>query len=143
MLYNCYLRKGIVYVPTIARRGGTYTDIEPVAVVRVGDALGLRRAFSDVVGRGNMVVPLIKGKWPAPVVLNHAGVKSWAAFAREASTWNITEKQGVYQINGYRMHPKGYWVEDPEQTTKFPPRTTLDAVIERMIAILQDAAARR
>jgi hypothetical protein len=31
-------------------------------------------------------------------------------------------------------------VEDPEQTIKFPLRTTLDQVIDRMIAILQEAA---
>jgi hypothetical protein len=31
-------------------------------------------------------------------------------------------------------------VEDPEQTIKFPAGTTLDQVIDRMIAILQEAA---
>jgi len=139
MLYKCYLKKGIVYVPTVGRRGGAYTDIEPVAVVPVTDAVSLRHAFLDVVGRGNVAVPRIKGKWRPPVVLKHAGAKSWAAFAREASTWNIAENQGVYQINGYRMHPDGYWVEDPEQTTKFPRGTAINTVIERTIAVLQEA----
>src|SRR5262249_17769755 len=32
------------------------------------------------------------------------------------------------------------WVQDPEQTVEFPPGTTLDQVIDRMIAILQEAA---
>jgi hypothetical protein len=31
-------------------------------------------------------------------------------------------------------------VEDPEQTVKFPVGTTLDQVIDRMIAILREAA---
>jgi hypothetical protein len=140
MLYKCYLRKGIVYVPTVGRRGGAYTDIEPVVVVPVTDAASLRRAFLDVIASKNVAVPPVKGKWPHPVVLKHAGVTSWAAFARNASTWHIAENQGVYQINGHRMHPEGYWVEDPEQTTKFPPGITIDAVIDRVIAILQDAA---
>jgi hypothetical protein len=140
MLYKCYLRKSIVYVPTVGRRGGAYTDIEPVAVVPVTDPANLRHAFLDVIARGNVSVPLIKGTWPPPVVLKYAGVKSWAEFAREASTWNIAEKQDVYQISGYRMHPQGYWVEDADQITKFPPSTSVDVVIDRMIAILQEAA---
>jgi hypothetical protein len=34
-------------------------------------------------------------------------------------------------------------VEEPEQTIEFPPGTTLDHVIDRMVATLQDAAQRR
>jgi hypothetical protein len=32
------------------------------------------------------------------------------------------------------------WMDDPEQTFIFPPGSTVDDVVERMIAILQDAA---
>ena len=81
-----------------------------------------------------------KGKWPAPVLLKYAGVKTWAAFARDASVWNLEENDGVYRIVGHRVHAKGYWVEDPAQKIEFPPGTTIDGVIDRMIAILQDAA---
>ena len=143
MLYNCYtcyLRIGVVYVPTIGKRGGAYTDIEPVAVVPVANTDGLRRAFLDTIARKNVAVPLIKGKWPPPVLLKYAGVKTWSAFARDASTWDIKENDGVYQIVSNRMHPKGYWVEDAEHKMNFPPGSTVDDVIDRMIAILQDAA---
>jgi hypothetical protein len=34
------------------------------------------------------------------------------------------------------------WVEDPKQTITFPPSTSVDNVINRMIAILQDATKR-
>jgi len=74
------------------------------------------------------------------VVLKYAGVKTWSAFARNARTWRLREKDGGYQIGGYRKHEKGYWVEDPEQTIEFPAGTTIDEVIDRMIGILQDAA---
>jgi hypothetical protein len=41
MLFQCYLRRGIVYVPTTAKRGtSVYTAIEPVAVVSAADAEG-------------------------------------------------------------------------------------------------------
>jgi hypothetical protein len=140
MLYNCYLRKGTVYIPTIGKRGGAYTDIEPVGVVPAANTDGLRRALLEAIGRGNVAIPLLKGKHPPPVVQKYAGVNSWSAFARNASSWTIKDKSGSYQIVGYRTHSEGYWVEDPNQKVEFPPGITIDAVIDRMIVILQEAA---
>ena len=141
MLFQTYLRHGIVYLPTTAKRGtSVYTAIDPVAVVPAADTEGLRHAFFDTISRENVVVPLLKGKRPPPVVLKYAGVKTWSAFARDASTWNIRENEGTYQIVGYRLHPKGYWVEDHDQTIKFSAGTTVGDVIDRMIAIMQEVA---
>jgi len=56
-----------------------------------------------------------------------------------ASPWVIEEREGKYQIIGHRREPNN-WVQDPEQTVEFPSGTTLDQVIDRMIAILQEAA---
>ncbi len=141
MLYNAYLRRGIVYVPTVVRHdAGGHMDIEPIAVVPVSDANGPRRAFRDTISRGNTVVRTpSRDEYPPPAILKHAGVKTWSAFARAASSWSIKERDGNYQIVGYRTHRAGYWEEDPEQKTSFPPGTTVEAVIERMIEILQDA----
>jgi hypothetical protein len=141
MLFNVYLRRGVVYVPTVAKRDtAVYTDIEPVAVVPVADGEGLRCALLDTIARKNVAVPVPRGKWPPPVLLKYSGAKTWSAFARDASTWNIEEQDGKYQIEGYRTHPKGYWEEDPDQKIEFPAGTSVDTVIERMIGILQDAA---
>lgn len=142
MLYKCYLRKGVVYVPTVGNRRGVYTLIEPVAVLLATNTEGLRAAFRDAVARKNIDVPPVKGKWPPPILPKYAGVKSSAAFDRDASTWNIQEDEGKYKIVSYRRHPEGYWAEDRDQTIEFPPGTSMDAVIDRMIAILQEAATR-
>jgi hypothetical protein len=53
---------------------------------------------------------------------------------------DLEEHGGTYQIVGYRTHSEGRWEEDPEQRMAFPPRSSLDEVIDYMIAILQDAA---
>lgn len=137
MLYKCYLRDGVVYVPTVGKRGAVYTVIEPVAVVSVSDTENLRHALLDAIGRKNIDVVPIKGKRPPPVLPKYAAVKTWAAFDRNASTWNIKEDNGNYRIGGYRRHADGYWVEDHEQEIEFPSGTTIDAVVDRMIAILQ------
>jgi hypothetical protein len=75
MLFSCYLRNSVVYVPTVGKRGGAYTDIEPVAVVPVANADGLRRALLEVIGRGNVALPPLK----------EVGPHERPSFARSAS----------------------------------------------------------
>lgn len=134
------MRKGKVFTPTFGRApGGPYRDIEPVAVVEVSDTEGLRRAFRETIARGNPPIGPYPRSNPPPVVVKYAGVKSWGAFARGALPWSIEEENGIIQIIGRRRTPDG-WVEDPEQTIDFPSGTTLDQAIDRMIAILRDAA---
>ena len=141
MQYQLYLRQGKVFVPTFGRVDkGLYRDIDPVDVVDVSDTDALRQALHETIARGNPPTPYYPrgGPYPQPVVVKYAGVKSWSAFARGASPWNIKEKDGIYQIVGHRKGQSG-WVEDPEQKIELPPGTTLDQVIDRMIAILQGA----
>ncbi len=144
MLFTCYLRDGIVYVPTVARRKSEpiYTNIEPVAVVPLSSTEDLRRALLETIAKKNVVIPdRDPNALRAPPLLpKYAGVRSLSAFYRNASTWSITEDDGVYKILHYRKHPKGYWQEDSAREIQFPARATVDYVVDRMIAILQEAS---
>jgi hypothetical protein len=140
MRCSLYLRKGKVFIPTLGHvPRGPYRDIEPVAVVEVSDADGLRRAFRETIARGNPPVGPYPRPAPPPVVVKHAGVKRWGDFARGASTWLIDERDGSYKIIGYRREPNN-WTQDPAQEIRFPSGTIINDVIDRMIAILQNAA---
>jgi hypothetical protein len=144
MLFTCYLRDGVVYVPTMARRKSEpiYTTIEPVSVVPMSRPEEVRRALLETVARKNVVIPDPdpKALRAPPLILKYAGVKSWSAFYRNASTWSISEDDGLYKILNYRKHLKGSWREDPAQEIQFPVGTTMDDVVDRMISILQDTA---
>jgi hypothetical protein len=109
-LYHCYLRNAVVYVPTVVKlQTGAYMDVDPVAVILVGDTQSLRRALLDSIARKNAIVsPPPKDNWPPPVLLKYAGVKTWSAFARGASQWSIEDEDDKYQIVGYRTHRDGY-----------------------------------
>jgi hypothetical protein len=140
MLYHCYVRKSLVFVPTVAKveRGGPYSDVEPVAVVPVSDTAGLRHAFRETIARGNPIVPVVlRYDLPPPILLKYAGVKNWSAFARGTVTWGIIETDGAYRIIGYRKRADRGWEQDPDQVVKLPPGSSVDEVIERMIAIVQ------
>ena len=83
--------------------------------------------------------PQRRDDWPPPVVLKYAGVKSWSAFERGLRVWDLKENDGIFQIVGNTRVSHG-WVEDPKQTIMSPSGTSVDHVIDRMVAILQDAA---
>jgi hypothetical protein len=145
MYCQVYLRKGIVYVPTMGvMEKGFYRGIEPVAVVSAANTEALNQALLTTIGRGSPSVPMLKRRdWPPPVLLKHAGVKTWSAFESGASLWSVKRENGQYQIFGYKRHPTGRGsARDPDQTIIFPLGSTVDEVVERMTAILQNAAKR-
>jgi hypothetical protein len=144
MLVTCYLKDGIIYLPTMARRETepVYTDIEPVAVAPLDDLDHVRRVLFESFSRKNITIPSrdAKASRAPPVILKYAGVRSWAAFFGSASTWNITEDDGLYKILFYNKHPKGYWEPDPGREIQFVPGTTVSDIVDRMITILQEAS---
>ena len=79
MLYNCFLKSGIVYVPTVVKmQTGVYSDEEPVAVVSAANSQGLRRAFLEAIREGMQSCPdPPKDNWPPPVLLKYTGANTW------------------------------------------------------------------
>jgi hypothetical protein len=140
MLFHLYLQKGTAFVPTTGLvERGPYRDMEPVAVAPVSNPEAVRQALRAATSRGNPPAPRYpRDGYPQPVVVKYAGVKSWSVFARGTLTWSIDEREGNYQIIGYSRHPDG-WREDPDQKIDLPAGSTVDDVIDRMIAILQEA----
>ncbi len=141
---HVYLRKGTVYLPTMGIvEKGFYRGIEPVTVVSVTNTEALRQALLAIVARGNPTVPrLRRSEYPPPVLLKYAGVKTWSVFDRDASLWTIGEEGGRFVIVGYKKRPTGELVQDRDNKIEFPPDSTVDVVVARMIGILQDTAQR-
>jgi hypothetical protein len=143
MVWACYLRRGIVYVPTEAKiKTGGYMDIDPVFVIPIHDTNGIRSALKEVIAKGNPVIPpILRDDYPEPCLLKYAGVKTWGAFAKGAYTWTMYDLNGQYKIAGKRkMRPRG-WVEDPEQIVILPAGATADDACDQLIAMVQAKAA--
>lgn len=142
MLCHVYLRKGTIYLPTMGIvEKGFYRGIEPVTVVSVANTEALRQALLAIIARGNPTVPrLRRSEYPPPVLLKYAGVRTWSAFDRDASLWTIGEEGGRFVIIPYKKRPTGESVQDQNEGIEFPPGSSADVVIERIIAILQQAA---
>ncbi|MFZ2064808.1 MAG: hypothetical protein WAV27_02395 [Xanthobacteraceae bacterium] len=139
---HVYLRKGTVYLPTMGEvEKGFYRGVEPVALVSVTNTESLRQALLATIARGNPTVPrLRRSEYPPPVLLKYAGVKTWSAFDRDASLWTISEAGGHFVIIPYKKRPTGESVQDQNDKIEFPPGSSADVVIERIISILQQTA---
>lgn len=141
---NChlFLRKGTLYLPTMGKmEEGFYRAVEPVAVVSASNIEGVRQALRTTIARGNPIVPMLRrSEWQPPILLKYAGVKSWSAFERGMRFWTIESGGGIFRLAGLERQPDRNWKDDPAQTVTFPPGSTTDQVIDRMIEILQDAA---
>jgi hypothetical protein len=144
---NChlYLRSGTIYLPTMGKMDeGFYRAVEPVAVVSASDIDGTRKALQAAIVRGNPAVPILRrSEIPPPLLPKYAGVKSWSAFERGMKFWTIKEKNDVFQIAGQSKRADGGWRTDPERTIDFPPDSTTDDVIDRMIAIVREEAEKK
>src|SRR5579863_9994933 len=148
MLCHFYLRKGIVYVPTLARVDRSYySSIEPVAVVPLSNTEALRRALLDTIARGNPAVPRLQsGESYSPITLRYAGVKNWSTFERGTSYWQIEENDGIFRIVAHQKAQRSWeedrkakkgWKEDETRSETFPKDTSAIQVVDRMIQILQ------
>ncbi|GGF17814.1 hypothetical protein GCM10011611_24580 [Aliidongia dinghuensis] len=145
MRNTCYLRKGTVYLPTLANAPGSslYELVEPIAVIPATEVENLRQAMREKILAGNPPPSAPRPpRTPEPVVLPLlAGVKTWSAFDRGVTaTWSITDQGGSYKIIPLRRYSsRGGWVPDTENTIFLPPGADLDAVCDRMVELIQAA----
>src|SRR5580704_4479434 len=115
MFYKCYLKRGTVYLPTTVSQGiAVYMDVDPVTVVPVADTDHLRRAMLNTIPKEN------------PFRARSVEDARKPPFMRGASVWAIYEKDGIFEIEPYRVHPKGYWEPDRDNFIKFPSGTSID-----------------
>ncbi|HWK47830.1 MAG TPA: hypothetical protein VNT30_24110 [Stellaceae bacterium] len=143
-LYRCYLRKGVVYLPTtgrIWRSDIAFRIIEPVEVISVGDTAALKRGLVEMIIRGNQPLSLEESRDSTMLMPKYAGVKTQRSFERGTLTWSIKDRDGVLTIDPYRRHPQGGWEIDEKGIIALPPGTTTGQLCDRMVAILQAYAA--
>jgi hypothetical protein len=145
MTWHIYVRKGMVFVPTVARtEAGFYMDIEPVEVAAAADLGAIQLAVKSAVARGNPRVPTpTRATFPKPVVLKHAAVKSWSAFERGSLCWVLHESKGIFQIIPQRKAADGRgWVDDGDQIESLQAGTNIEEFAKRVAELIQSSAAR-
>jgi hypothetical protein len=139
-----YLRNAVVLVPTVGQiDGGPYLEVEPVFVHDIADEAGIVGTVAPMLSRAN---PLVAGpagcgreSWPKPVVLQHAGAKSWVGFARSTLCWNILRSDSDIQICPQRHDSRGRWEGDSSAIEVFPATTAPALIADRMLQLLNAA----
>ena len=147
MIVSPLLYKGTVHIPTsyIVERGGPFFEGTPLESVAVEQTERLRLAILSATDRGN--APITRAEVTAiratniPPMLAATGARSWHDLDRQMKgSWNLIEKDGLYQIRvDEPMEPRG-WQEDKTRRVEFPPGTPVEDVIDRLIAMIQERA---
>jgi len=142
MFWHVYIRRGTVYVPTVARaEAGYFLDVEPVEAVRLTDRAALEKAITGAIRRGNPEIPTpTRAAFPKPVVLRYAKARSWSNFEKDASVWNISERDGHFEIGPGRRSADGRgWEEDASQCEHLPAGTNAAEVAGRLAVLVRTA----
>ncbi len=145
MRCSFYLRKGIAYVPTMAKtEAGYWLHIEPVDVERISNPESLKPVLLKAIGRGNPIVPTPRREhFPRDVMLRYCGMRSWSAFERTAHLWPISGNADSYVICPWRRSEeyRGGWEEDHERKTVIPASASLEDVVGQAAALAFSAEA--
>lgn len=128
MLWHVYLRKGVIFVPTVAKTdAGFFMDIDPVTVVDSANHEGVVDAIKATISKGNPTVATpTRGTFPKPVVLPYANVKSWVTFEKNAFCWKISRNELGFQLRPQRKNFAGGWEDDPGQSRSFDGERSVD-----------------
>jgi hypothetical protein len=134
-MLKLYLRSGKAYIPTVARTtDGFFLEIEPVAVVDPGDAAALERELKARLAQGTPTVPTpTRDSFPKPVVLAHAGVKSWATFQKSALVW-ATDGAGPEVDYWGRLGPTNPQSPDVPAAQRMPATEAIARIVADVVA---------
>lgn len=139
-----YHAGGRFFVPALSRTpDGIYIECEPVEVLSAptADALAaaLRRALEREIRR--IPTPPRDG-YPAPVVRQHAGIRSQREFERVARHWAMERTtDGVALIPSQRAAEGGF-THQPERTERFSGPDAVLRMAERLLEITTERTAR-
>jgi hypothetical protein len=128
MLWHIYLRKGTVFIPTVARTdAGFYMDIDPVEIVESGNRSRIVDAIKSSIVKGNPIVETpTRAAFPKPVVLKYTNVKSWGTFEKNAFCWTIKKNGTVLELHSPHMDSFRGWDADPAKIETFKGESAID-----------------
>ncbi len=138
-MWHFYIRKGMAYLPTIARtEAGFFLDIEPVVVLQADRRGDLIRALGQSIASGNVSALTPKrGAYGTPAILKAASIKTWATFERGARCYTVYRTDSGYEIPTMEHRAEG-WVENAEKTKRLPLSSHPDDVAR---VLVDDACA--
>jgi hypothetical protein len=144
VFWNLYIVGEKLIVPTSAKaEAGFGIEVEPVLVALLTDAASSSDAIAQTLERGNPLIPTPDWKTaPSPVVLRHAGVKSWSAFLSKAKGWAVKKEPGSYLVAPLRKVRLGGRVglqEDCERSAAVTGHGDLSAVSAQIFQVISNS----
>jgi len=130
--------KGKVIIPTCAKTAaGFYMEIEPVEIVSAAEVPAIAAAIKRAISRGNPVIPTPSpDAYPKPVVLQHAGARTWSAYEKHVRSWYVDIKMERFEITPLRPRADRGFEEDLENRQTFSVELGIDGLVRRAAEVV-------
>lgn len=138
-LWDFYLFRGRVIIPTFASTESAWMHVEPVRVVEFADASAVTSAILDALRAGNPRRAFRSSS--KSLVADHAGAKSDRAFEESARGWSLERVGDKHRIIPYRRRRNGGWEEDEGGSFSLPETLSETDIARRVVEILRAADA--
>jgi hypothetical protein len=115
--------------------------VDPMLIIDVSRTEELKQAILVTIAKGNPIIPHpSQEEMSKPVTIHKKlGFKTYKAFNHEAKTWGIVLKDGIYGIDFYKISDDGRGFNSiPSQKVTFPTGNSVETVVDRLIAIIQE-----
>jgi hypothetical protein len=134
-MWSVYIHNGKVLIPSKANTEAGYSlEIEPVRVADIQDTEAIALALEQTMAEGNPTVPTpTRARFPKPVVLGPAGVRSWNEFVRSAVSVSVYREGGKFKIIPSKHDEEGAWIDDLEKTFLMPESVSTIELVRRMV----------
>lgn len=141
----CYLRYGVVFIPSTISRAGLHFSIDPVDVIDVDKTEALVRLLQAAFVRPERLASGLPSRWPSWMsenpILKHSSAGSWTAFLRTATGWSLEDKDGHFYITSWRCVREWKCIPDRTQDITLPEWAGLEESCRRLAESMQRAAA--
>jgi hypothetical protein len=146
MYCSFYLRKGLAFVPTMAKtEAGYWIAIEPFDVGRVETPEALQSMLLAAIKRRNPVVRTPpRDNFPRPIMEGYCGLKSLSAFERTASSWAISQHDGHFHICEWRRSERYRGAREKADQTEvvLPEDTPMETAAMRAAELAMQSRSR-
>lgn len=137
-LWDFYLFRGRVIIPTFACTESAWMHVAPVRVAELADDSSVTSAIIAALSAGNPQRTFRSDL--KSLVARHANAKSEREFEREAKGWSLERVGDRHTIVPYRQRPDGRgWEEDQGLKTALPGGISHADIARRLLELMRAA----
>ncbi len=136
IIISCWIRKGIVYLPTFYRSPeGLGITEAPLSIIPIHDKKNLEVELKKRFEIGNQIIEYSREDYKN--LLPALGAKNWSSFEAKASSWFFRYVDSSFSIERHKKVPRRGYAFDPNQCEYLEIGTSFEVACTMFIEKIQ------